>query len=122
AFGLPDQTLRRSEAMGQALLEAERRLRETQSLLQMAAQLGRLGAWSYEAGHERVMWSAEACAIHEVAPGYAPTPEESIAFFAPEYRECAAARVSSCLAEGTPFDLEAEIITARGRRVWVRTL
>ena len=98
------------------------KLRETQSQLQMAAQLGRLGAWAFVVGQPCLTWSGEVCAIHDMPSGSEPTPEEAIGFFAPEYREHVAAVFSSCLANGSPFDIEGEIITARGRRVWVRAL
>ena len=65
---------------------AEQRLRDTQAMLDMAAQIGRLGAWAWEVGQERVYWSPEVCAIHEVKAGFAPTGHELFAFYAPEYR------------------------------------
>ncbi|WP_161799047.1 ATP-binding protein [Caenimonas sp. SL110] len=101
---------------------AEDQLREMQSLLHMAAQMGRLGAWSYVVGERCVTWSEEVCAIHHLASGARPTPEEALAFFSPEYRDAMSAMISKSLADGTPFDIEGEIITARGQRVWVRAI
>lgn len=101
---------------------AEQRLRETQALLQMAAQIGRLGAWYWEVGQPRVYWSGEVCAIHEVKPGFAPTPQEAVDFFAPEYQESMRAVVLACARKGTQFDVEAQIVTFKGRRVWVRVI
>ncbi len=101
---------------------AEHQVREMQSLLHMAAQMGRLGAWSYVVGEPCVTWSEEVCAIHQLATGARPTPEEALAFFAPEYRDAMAAMISKSLADGTPFDIEGEIIASRGQRVWVRAI
>lgn len=96
--------------------------RETQAMLHMAAQVGHLGAWAYEVGARTLTWSDEVCAIHEVKPGLRPTPDEAIAFVAPEHREKMRSTLKSCLKGGSPFDIEAEIVTAKGRRIWVRVL
>jgi len=102
--------------------QAEQRLRDAQALLHMAAQVGRLGAWAYEVGQPTLVWSEEACAIHEVRQGFAPTSGQALAFFAPEYRGQMKAVLLGCLREGTPFDVEARLITAKGRRIWVRVI
>jgi PAS domain S-box-containing protein len=101
---------------------AEQRLRDTQALLHMAARLGRLGAWAHVSGQQHVIWSEEVCALHEVAPGFAPTSREALAFFAPPYRERVKEVLGACLRDGTAFDIEAQIITATGRWIWARVL
>jgi PAS domain S-box-containing protein len=102
--------------------EAAERLREARAMLDMAAQIGRLGAWSFEPAAGRFRWSDEVCAIHEVRPGLAPTLEEALGFYVPPWRERMRRTFEACLREGTPFDVEAQAVTARGRRIWVRTL
>ncbi|RZJ03776.1 MAG: PAS domain S-box protein, partial [Haliea sp.] len=59
-------------------VEAERRLRDAQAMLSMAARIGRIGGWSFVPGGACVTWSNEVCALHEVAPGHAPTPQEAV--------------------------------------------
>ncbi|MDP3821185.1 MAG: PAS domain S-box protein [Burkholderiales bacterium] len=102
--------------------QAEQHLREAQALLHMAAQVGRLGAWAYEVGQPTVIWSEEACAIHEVRQGFAPTSAQALAFFAPDCRGQMKAVLLACQREGTPFDAEARLITAKGRQIWVRVI
>jgi hypothetical protein len=101
---------------------AEQHLGAMQALLHMAAQIGRLGAWAYEVGQPRAIWSEEVCAIHEVRRGFAPTPPEAIDFFAPAHRDKMRRAIGHCLRDGSPFDVEAEIITGKGRRLWVRII
>lgn len=101
---------------------AEQNLRDTQTLLHLAAQIGRLGAWAWEVGQDRVYWSPEVCAIHDVKAGYSPTAAESMSFFAPEFREVMRQTIRGCLRGGTPYDVEAQVITAKGRRIWVRVI
>jgi len=101
---------------------AEQRLRDTEGMLRLAAQVGRLGAWAWDVGAARLAWSEEACALFEVKPGFAPTPKEVLRFIAPEYRQKIRSTFRICLRGGSPFDVEAEIVTARGARVWLRLI
>jgi PAS domain S-box-containing protein len=106
-----------------ALMEAEKdysRRRAYAAWLASAGKLGRLGAWAVELPAQRLTWSDETCAIHELPPGFTPTVEEGIKFYAPEFRESIQAMFEACVRDGIPFDFEAEIITAKGRRIWVR--
>lgn len=102
--------------------QAEQRLHDMQGMLHMAAQVGRLGGWAWEVGQARVVWSDEVCAIHEVQRGFRPTPEEAVDFFAPEHREAMRRHVLASARQGTAFDTEAQILTAKGRRLWVRVI
>jgi PAS domain S-box-containing protein len=99
---------------------AEQKLRDTQAMLHLAAQVGRLGAWAWDVGAAALQWSQEACAIFEVKPGFAPTPAQAMRFVAPAYRASIRATLKACLRGGSPFDIEAQIVTARGRPLWVR--
>jgi signal transduction histidine kinase/ActR/RegA family two-component response regulator len=107
--------------------EARRRavedaLRQREALLRIAGQAARLGGWSLALPARRLAWSEEVCAIHEVPAGFTPSLDESLAFYAPDVRNVVATRLDACMREGTPFDTEAQLITARGRRVWVRII
>lgn len=101
---------------------SENALRASHALEQIAARIGRIGAWSMDLGHERVAWSDMVCAIHELPIGYSPTLEEGLSFYLPEWRDAIRSAAEACLVHGTPFDLELQIATARGRVVWVRAV
>jgi diguanylate cyclase (GGDEF)-like protein/PAS domain S-box-containing protein len=88
----------------------------------MASGLAHFGGWTYNTASGRVTWSDEVCRIHEIPAGIAPTVEEAIAFFAPESRGKLSGLVEACLRDGTPYDEELRLITARGRSVWVRSM
>jgi PAS domain S-box-containing protein len=100
----------------------EERLKQSESLLRIAGRLARIGGWAVELPVDRVVWSDEVCAIHEVPVGTQPTIEEAIGFYALEYREKIRKLFTACVQEGIPFDVELEIITAKGNRVWVRAI
>ena len=101
---------------------AEEALRESQTLLRIAGQAAHLGGWSLHLPGNQLTWSEETFLIHDLPVGKAPTLEEAIRFYAPEYRDEVTRRVRLCVEEGVPFDFELEFITARQRRIWVRAI
>jgi signal transduction histidine kinase len=101
---------------------AEEGLKRSQVLAHMAGRLSRMGAWSVEIPGFKVAFSDEVCAIHEVPPGFTPTVEEAIRFYAPEFIGPITEAFEACARHGTPFDIELQIITAKGRRIWVRSI
>jgi signal transduction histidine kinase len=101
---------------------AETKLRQSEALLRIAGRAARLGGWSIDLPDGLITWSDEVCAIHEVPAGTQPTWEQAIAHYAPEVRETIGGRVLACALDGTPFDLELPIVTAKGRRMWVRAI
>ncbi|MES2571917.1 MAG: PAS domain S-box protein [Verrucomicrobiota bacterium] len=97
-------------------------LRQSEALLGIASRTARLGGWAVDLPATRIDWSDEVCAIHEVLPGTVPNLEQAIGFYAPQSRERLSKAFAACADQGTPFDLELEIITAKGRPTWVRTI
>jgi two-component system, cell cycle sensor histidine kinase and response regulator CckA len=105
-----------------ALETALGRAVESKVLLGIAGRTARLGGWRVDVDGRRVVWSDEVCELHEVPPGTAPTVHEAIAFYSSEWREIIRGAIEHCCRAGTPFDVEAEIITAKGTRLWVRAI
>ena len=101
-------------------LIAEEKLRKSEAMLRITAWTARLGGWNIELPEFRILWSEELCAILEVPPGTAPTLEQAVSFYAPESQEPVRQAIAACAEQGAPFDLELEIITAKGNRIGVR--
>ena len=97
-------------------------LRMSEGLLRVAGRVARLGGWTVDLPDLAVHWSDEVCAIHEVPPGTVPSIEQAIDSYAPEFRETIRDHFDACVREGTPFDLELQVITSQKRRVWVRAV
>jgi PAS domain S-box-containing protein len=91
-------------------------------LLAIATRMGRIGGWSVDLEKDVIHWSDEVCEIHDEPPGTTVDIDRGIGYYAPEWRPVIRKHFSRCAEEGIPFDLELEILSRTGRRVWVRSI
>ena len=101
---------------------AEEWLEQSRSLLQLAGKIARMGAWIISLPEREVTWSEEVYAIHEESPDFQPTVDNGVAYYTDDYGTLLKDAFEVCAANGTPFDLEAQLITAKGRALWVRVI
>ncbi|MES2943684.1 MAG: PAS domain-containing protein, partial [Pseudomonadota bacterium] len=97
-------------------------LEKSQLILRIAGRVARLGGWTIELPERKLTWSDENCLIHDVPPGYLPTLEEGIGYFLPEDRATVIKLVDACVQQGTPYEFVLPKMTAKGRRIWVRSI
>jgi PAS domain S-box-containing protein len=95
-------------------------LSRSNELLQQMGQMAEIGAWSLDLASQELTWSEQVYVIHELDPRIKPDVATAIDFYAPEARPIIRAAVDAAMNEGTPWDLELPLITAKGRRHWVR--
>ncbi len=100
----------------------EERLQQSSTLLAIASDSARLGGWQLDLASMRTSWSDAVRRIYEVAPDYQPEIDHVLQFYVAEDRARVVSAVDACIASGQSFDIEAQIITARGRRIWVRAI
>jgi PAS domain S-box-containing protein len=98
------------------------KLQRSEFLLRVASRMSKMGGWSVELPEVRVTWSDEVAAIHGESPGTSPTVEQAINYYKPEWRDRIKTLFGACVRDGTPFDAEMQIVTAKGDPVWVRTI
>ncbi len=101
---------------------SEEKLQQNLNLLRLAGEVAKFGGWSVYLHDKRVVWSDEVAAIHDMPSGSTPTIAEGINFYAPEWREKITKVFTDCAQKGIPFTEEMEIITAKGRRIWVEVI
>ena len=101
---------------------SEQSLQESRALLRIAGRTARLGGWRVDRANMRIDWSDEVCELHEVPVGAKPTIDEAMGFFTPASRQMIMTSVRDCFRAGTPFDVEAQIVTAAGTPLWVRAI
>jgi signal transduction histidine kinase len=110
------------ESERKALIRLNESLAQNKALLQIAGRTARIGGWQLNVGGTRVQWSDEVCELHDMPVGTMPTLDEAITFYAPEWREKIGNAVARCTSHGSSFDMEAEIVTAKGTRLWIRAI
>lgn len=103
------------------LRQAEEELASNYALLRIAGEKAKFGGWIVDLNKNTCTWSEEVADIHEVPRGYVPSVQEGISFYAPEWQETITKVFRRCAEEGIPYDEEMEIITRKGKRLWVRT-
>jgi signal transduction histidine kinase/CheY-like chemotaxis protein len=101
--------------------EAEEKLRQSEMVQRLAGQMSKVGGWSVEFPSLKVHWTEELYHLHQMPFDFQPSVDDGVKFYAPEYRDKIREAFEGTARGGPPFDVEAEIITAKGERVWVRT-
>jgi PAS domain S-box-containing protein len=91
------------------------------SLLRIAVETAQFGGWSVDLSNNTCTWSEKVADIHDMPRGYSPPLLDGINFYAPECRDKITQVFTDCAEKGINYDEEMEIITRKGRRVWVRT-
>jgi len=102
--------------------EADETLRRSTALLEATQSTAHVGGWALDVATGRLYWSAETYLIHDTTPAdYTPDVSTAIGFYTAESAAVIEDAVRHAI-DGREYDVEVELITARGRRRWVRTM
>ncbi|WP_428236483.1 PAS domain S-box protein [Gracilimonas sp.] len=95
----------------------------TQELYSQAQEVAKIGAWEYDLIKNELEWTEATKQIHEVDTDYEPTVDEALEFYKEgESREKINEVVENAIKNGEPYDVELQIITAKGNEKWVRAI
>lgn len=98
-------------------------LKRKEQLLLETNRAARVGAWELDLENNTVFWSEITKEIHEVSPGFQPDLATGINFYKEgKSRETITNCIDAAIAEGTSFDVELQIITAKKKELWVRAI
>jgi signal transduction histidine kinase/CheY-like chemotaxis protein len=100
----------------------EQRLHQFEQLATQVSELAQIGGWELDLDTMNLRWSEQVRRIHEVDANFRPSVHAAIEFFAPEVRDIMSAAFKNAMTHGRDYDLELPLITASGRRIWVRAL
>lgn len=90
--------------------------------LQATQRMAGIGTWEFDVATQRLNWSDEVYAIHEMPRGTRLSVGQALDLYAPEWRAQITDAFEACLTQGKPFDEELQVVTSRGQRVWVRSI
>ena len=97
--------------------------KELEDILDKATTLARIGGWEIDMVKGVVYWSSITREIHEVGTDFEPDLETASSFFkGEEDRAIIRQKVKDAFDQGTPYDVELQIVTAKGAAKWIRVM
>lgn len=105
---------------------AEEAVRRSEKLLNVTQRLAKIGGWEWNIKKETMFWTDEVYQIHDLHQGDLTTVNEclerSLECYDPEDRSVVMDAFDRCKENGEAYDLEFPFTTAKGRRIWIRTI
>lgn len=94
-----------------------------QNMLEKSNEIARIGIWELDLQKQKLFWDETTKEIHEVAEDYIPTLETSIKFYKTLRDQVhIKTAVEKAIEKNIAFDLEIQIVTAKNKEKWVRSI
>ncbi len=102
---------------------AELELNRTREILEQTSQMALVGGWELNPENKQAYWSQVTFDIHELEVQNPVNLENAFDYYQdPESRKKITEAVQRAETEGTPWDEEVQIVTAKGNHKWIRTI
>ncbi len=116
--GLLDDIIEKPSPTGAVLPK-----RNLEAIYHKTNEVARVGGWEMDCTTNALFWTDITREIHEVENDFIPTLENAFDFFdTEESQHVIEEAVTLARKENKPYDLELKLITAKGNRIWVRTI
>jgi len=103
--------------------EAQQALSRTKELLEQTSKIARVGGWEIDLETGQVHWTEMTKEIFEVDADFVPDQGSGFEFCKEgRFRDAVQQLTERAILEGTAFDEELQIVTARGHERWVRII
>ncbi len=120
---LPNGSLVRTFADVSDYVQAEAARQRLDLLLEATQAIAKVGGWDADIANDRVFWTAGIYRLLETsAQDYTPTPATAHQFFTAPARALIKSSYGDGVTQPKTHDLELEMITARGRHIWVHSM
>lgn len=119
----PDGRLIGAISSGRDITDArknEHELQQQRMLLDHMGRLARIGGWEFDVATMQGRWTEEVARIHDVDISELSV-SKGISFYEGKHRELIETSIRNAIENGVPYDIELELISAKGVRKWVRT-
>lgn len=100
----------------------EQALNENMDLLDATGRMAKVGGWKLNTKTNQLIWTKETYRIHDVDPAIDPPLHEALEFFHPEDRPTLTRALERAIEFGEPYDLELRFISAKGQKLWTRSI
>lgn len=103
--------------------QLEHDLKKTKDMLEQTNKIAHVGGWEFDVNKDKLVWSEVTREIHEVAPDFKPSLEKGINFYEQgKNRTKITQAITKAIETGESWNLELQIVTAKGNERWVRAL
>jgi PAS domain S-box-containing protein len=103
-------------------LRLSQELANSREMLERTGKIANIGGWEFDITTGLGRWTKQVALIHELDPEIPASVELGLSFYPEEAKEIIAQAFNNCVEHGTPYDLELPFITAKGNKIWVRTI
>lgn len=107
---------------GLEFIAAETKLAWQKELLDRTSRLAQVGGWEFEVATQHTFLSDETARIHDLEPGPQIDLSLGLSVFKSASRATLEQALDEAITHAQPYDLELEMITAKGAHKWVRTI
>ncbi|MBB5436390.1 PAS domain S-box-containing protein [Pedobacter sp. AK017] len=98
-------------------------LRTRNKKLELANDIARLGNWELNMVEQKLTWSEVTRQIFEVGHDFEPSLESELLYYKPgTTRENRFNALNAAVLHGNSWDLELELLTAKGNAIWIRSI
>ena len=108
-------------AIAEAVQAQARQLRRQETVFRQVERMTMIGSWRLDLQNESVTWSDGVYRIHELGPGEQPNLHGALDFYPPRDRAAITEALTGTIETGTPYEIEVDFITAKGKRRRVRS-
>jgi signal transduction histidine kinase/ActR/RegA family two-component response regulator/PAS domain-containing protein len=104
------------------LARSYEQLQHREQLLEETGRLAKVGGWEIDPHSDTGIWTPEVARIHDIDPAVVSRKGVRMQSYTPDSRVLLQAALQAACEKGTPYDLDLQIVTARGEHKWVRTI
>lgn len=102
--------------------KAENENERIQKLLEDSQRIGKVGGWEINLDTKELNWTKEMYHIHEVDLTFVPQVDLRASFYTPESLPEVDKAVQHVIEHGGSYEIDSEIVTAKGNRRWVKAM
>ncbi|MBS3087937.1 PAS domain S-box protein [Candidatus Pacearchaeota archaeon] len=91
-------------------------------LIRQTGKMALVGGWEFDARTLEGTWTEETARIHDLDPKKKTNVKSGLSFYHGEYRKKIEKALEEAIKKGVSYDLELEMVSAKGVHKWVRTI
>jgi len=92
------------------------------NLIKEMGEVAKIGGWEINTVSGEIAWSDEVKKIHDCNPQEPMDVNDGVSFYVDDSKVKIENAIKAAVEYAKPYDIEAEIITAKGKKKWVRTI